>query len=370
MLHCRPKFNKFFFIVFFAFLLGGFAYAQENIIFEARYLDGPFAGQEPSGGLEPQANVALVAGFSGSDESCGGSSGYSLFHTMTHAKSGDATNLEYLAKGEGPDIEFEFNSGSPGQKNIYWPVFYCWSSSVPEVALGSRETRTTKQWTVANRFDMTTVGGSCSFSNAEWNKSSASVGDTVSLKVKGNNPGCNGTSFGFEIWRGGKDLGNRLETTINSSFPTAGSPPLTATVDWKVAGSQKYAFKIRLPNGGPDNCARTTGGLCLWSSDLTVGGAVASTSTKIVSLEFKNPLSAKDFRELIDALLNWIFWLAIPIAVIMILFAGITMMGSQGDPEKFGQGRKILLWAVIGLAVIFIGEGFIALIESILNLGK
>ena len=106
----RLKFKKIIFVLSFALLLGGFVYAQEDVILDARYLDGPLAGQEPSGVLDAQANIALVAGFEGSDELCKtGTLDYSLFHTMAHAKNGSLSSVEYLAKGDGPDIEFEFN---------------------------------------------------------------------------------------------------------------------------------------------------------------------------------------------------------------------------------------------------------------------
>ncbi len=106
------------------------------------------------------------------------------------------------------------------------------------------------------------------------------------------------------------------------------------------------------------------------SLPVTGGGnpnPVSSTSKK-TSLEFPNPLAAEDLTELIGTIQTWLFYLAIPIAVIMIVVSGIIMMASGGDPGKFGQAKKMLLWSVVGLAVILIGEGFLALIESIINL--
>lgn len=92
------------------------------------------------------------------------------------------------------------------------------------------------------------------------------------------------------------------------------------------------------------------------------------TSDKKISLEFPNPLAVKDFTELVGTIQTWLFYLALPIAVIMIVVSGIIMMASGGDPGRFGQAKKMLLWAVVGLAVILIGEGFLKLIESIINL--
>lgn len=89
---------------------------------------------------------------------------------------------------------------------------------------------------------------------------------------------------------------------------------------------------------------------------------------KTTSLEFSNPLAAETFTELIQSIQTWLFYLAMPIAVIMIVVSGIIMMASGGDPGRFGKAKKMLLWAIVGLAMILIGEGFFKLIESIINL--
>lgn len=82
-----------------------------------------------------------------------------------------------------------------------------------------------------------------------------------------------------------------------------------------------------------------------------------------------NPLQANNIVELIDVIATWLFMIAIPIAVAMIVYAGIIFLISRGDTTKVTQARNILLYAVVGLAIILIGKGFITLIESVLELG-
>ena len=81
-----------------------------------------------------------------------------------------------------------------------------------------------------------------------------------------------------------------------------------------------------------------------------------------------NPIGIDTFEELVDVIGTWIFNLAIPIAVIVIIYAGILMLTAGGNPGKFQKGAKALWYAVLGLAIIFIGKGFVTLIESILSL--
>ena len=99
-------------------------------------------------------------------------------------------------------------------------------------------------------------------------------------------------------------------------------------------------------------------------------GVAIPTSVFAATFEFKNPIASNDLTELVKAIAQWIFNLSIPIAMGVIIYAGILMLTAGGDSSKFVKGRKALLYAIAGLAVIFIGSGFIDLIKSILDLRK
>ena len=345
------------------------ASAAQEVTLTAKYKGGDRDGQTVTGGIEPASTIELEAYFDGEPNICEGALNYKLFHTISHAIGGNPNNLEYIGRGEG-DINFSyvFNSNQYGQKNTYQAIFYCWSSDNPQIALS-----TAQQWK-SPVFNQDTLGGVCSFSNLQWSDSSPTEGEMVEMSVKGSSLGCKGLGFKFEIWSGTngcKGLANRVAATVDASFSAEGSVPFASTGKWKVPDDKQYCFKIRL---GPNKCASSSNGTCLWSGPLKAGVGGDDNAddgrTTSASLEFPNPLNAKDLRELIDALLRWIWLLSIPIAVIMILYAGLKMMTAGGDPKRFQSGRKILLRAVVGLAVVFIGEGFIALIKSILDLGK
>ncbi len=96
-------------------------------------------------------------------------------------------------------------------------------------------------------------------------------------------------------------------------------------------------------------------------------GSGGTGTTKDFSLQ---PYGPKSFTDLLNVIITWIFNIAIPVAVIMIIWAGLTMLTAGGNPSKFEKGKKMLGYAVAGLAIIFIGKGFISLIKSILELGQ
>ncbi len=91
--------------------------------------------------------------------------------------------------------------------------------------------------------------------------------------------------------------------------------------------------------------------------------------TQTFDFSLDNPLEADNLVELINVIATWLLNIAIPIAVAMIVYAGVLFLVSRGDTAKVVQAKKILLYAVVGFSIILIGKGFITLIESILNLG-
>ena len=124
-----------------------------------------------------------------------------------------------------------------------------------------------------------------------------------------------------------------------------------------TAGMHKACINnacVNVQGTGSDSCST--------NSDCT-GGAGGSQN-----FDIPNPIGINTFEELVNVIGTWIFNLAIPIAVIIIIYAGVIMLTSGGNPGRFKKGMDALRWAVIGLAVVLIGKGFVSLIKSILSL--
>ncbi len=91
---------------------------------------------------------------------------------------------------------------------------------------------------------------------------------------------------------------------------------------------------------------------------------LAATGTEF---SIKNPLGVNDLGGVIQTISNGLLQIAIPIAVVMIVWAGFNLLTAAGNPAKVKRGRDILTWTVVGLAIIFIGGGFVDFIRSILG---
>ena len=70
-------------------------------------------------------------------------------------------------------------------------------------------------------------------------------------------------------------------------------------------------------------------------------------------ISLTNPLKAESVQDLILAVVKTVLKLAIPIAVLFIIWSGFKFVMAQGNPEKIKGAIKTFQWTVIGLAVIF-----------------
>jgi len=53
---------------------------------------------------------------------------------------------------------------------------------------------------------------------------------------------------------------------------------------------------------------------------------------------------------------NWIFFIMMTLAVILIIIGGATYMLSGGDPTKAGKGKSLITYAIIGLAIALVAR--------------
>lgn len=66
-----------------------------------------------------------------------------------------------------------------------------------------------------------------------------------------------------------------------------------------------------------------------------------------------NPIGTTDIKELIARIITTILGLTGAIALVLFVYGGLVWMTSGGNPEKIKEGKNILVWAILGLVVIF-----------------
>ena len=98
------------------------------------------------------------------------------------------------------------------------------------------------------------------------------------------------------------------------------------------------------------------------------GGGQAG-QTNIYGYNYQNPWpDVKSIFDLINKVTNLMIEFAIPIAVALIIYAGIMFLTSAGDTGRINKAKTALRYTILGFGVLLIGKGFFLLVQSILNL--
>jgi len=85
------------------------------------------------------------------------------------------------------------------------------------------------------------------------------------------------------------------------------------------------------------------------------------------AIEFQNPLDYDTFGELVDKLITFIFNIAVVICPLMIIIGAFYILTAGDDPKRVETGKNIITYTLIGLAVILLARGLIAMIEQVIG---
>lgn len=70
---------------------------------------------------------------------------------------------------------------------------------------------------------------------------------------------------------------------------------------------------------------------------------------------------------LFEKIINFLFYLAIVLAPLMILIAAFLFLTSAGDLKRIQQAKSMITWTIIGFTVILLSKGLIIVIRGILG---
>ena len=87
----------------------------------------------------------------------------------------------------------------------------------------------------------------------------------------------------------------------------------------------------------------------------------------LAQIEIENPLVHKTVEELVNSIAEFIRNTSLILAPILIIIAGFYFITAMGDPKRIETGKKIILYTVIGLTIILIASGLVALVRNIIQ---
>lgn len=85
----------------------------------------------------------------------------------------------------------------------------------------------------------------------------------------------------------------------------------------------------------------------------------APTATQVESLT--------SLMELVETIVNWITIFVLAIAVLMLIIAGFMWMTAGGSQDKVDTARRMLIYSLIGIAIVVAAQGLVMLIKNVLG---
>lgn len=90
----------------------------------------------------------------------------------------------------------------------------------------------------------------------------------------------------------------------------------------------------------------------------------------LAEVKLNNPIGTNSVPVLIGRVINAILGVVGSVALIMFIYGGITWMTAAGNQQNVEKGKNILMWAALGLAVIFLSYALVTfVIEAITKSG-
>jgi len=86
-----------------------------------------------------------------------------------------------------------------------------------------------------------------------------------------------------------------------------------------------------------------------------------------IAVVFRSPIRATDFDEMLTGIFSWLWPISSAIAVLMIIIGAYLFVVSSGDPKKIILGKKIIIYALVGLAIVMMAKGIVELVKLILG---
>ncbi len=103
---------------------------------------------------------------------------------------------------------------------------------------------------------------------------------------------------------------------------------------------------------------------------LIVSNRVVLGESPLSSIEIPNPLKTTSVIDIIDRIMNFMFLISIPIAMIMLMYAGFIYITSAGDSKKTSTAGQIIMYALIGFCIVLLAKGIVYVVQDVLTGGS
>jgi len=83
--------------------------------------------------------------------------------------------------------------------------------------------------------------------------------------------------------------------------------------------------------------------------------------------QLESPIEHETFGDLIDAIIKFVFNIALVLAPLFIIIGGFYFVAAAGDPSKIETGKKIIFYTLIGFLIILLSRGLVVIIKDLIK---
>ena len=89
------------------------------------------------------------------------------------------------------------------------------------------------------------------------------------------------------------------------------------------------------------------------------------TGIILAQIQFKSPWGSVTFDEMLTRVLSWVWPFSLAVGVLMLIIGSYYLVLSGGDPQKAATGRKVITYALVGVAIVTVAKGIVVILETI-----
>lgn len=82
--------------------------------------------------------------------------------------------------------------------------------------------------------------------------------------------------------------------------------------------------------------------------------------------EFQNPLTVTSFAAFLKGVVKILIYIGIAFCPLMLIYAGYLLATSEGKPENFETFKRSVVYAIVGLGIIFLAYPLIEYFRDII----
>lgn len=161
-------------------------------------------------------------------------------------------------------------------------------------------------------------------------------------------------------WTSGKIYKSGFKTPLNDSVCSKGMVfPLFkwTSCQWK---GQKPAGTA--PGSDPGGGVGGSSGVSGSFAPPAPTGPTASLEELLKTVKLENPLPTTDLRVLLGQIIAKVMGIVGALVLLVFLYGGFMWLTAAGNPEHVKKGTQAMLWAAVGLFIVFASYGMLSLV--------